>query len=97
MQYWSSNLCIGPSARIKVSLLLLPIYKNELISTSQITTFLPMLPLVKESSERQSNPMLYPLCLYLSSSAFLVSFKDPNKQLFNVKSVFKSLDHRSNV
>ena len=56
-----------------------------------------MLPLVKESSERQSNPMLYPLCLYLSSSAFLVSFKDPNKQLFNVKSVFKSLDHRSNV
>ena len=41
------------------------------------------------NSERESNPMPYPLYLYLSRSAFLVSFTDPNKQLFNVKYVFK--------
>ena len=29
--------------------------------------------------------------LHLSRSAFLVSFTDPNKQLFNVKSVFTFL------
>ena len=29
--------------------------------------------------------------MYLSRSAFLVSFTDPNKQSFNVKSVFKLL------
>ena len=31
--------------------------------------------------------------MYLSGSAFLVSFADPNKELPNVKSVFKSLGH----
>ena len=52
-------------------------------------TFLPMLPSVSESSERESNLMSLPLYLYLSGSAFLVSFTDPVKQLLNVKSVFK--------
>ena len=33
------------------------------------------------------------LILYLSGSVFLVNSTDPNKQLPNVKSVFKSLDH----
>ena len=35
--------------------------------------------------------------LYLSVSAFLVSFTDPKKQLHNVKSVCKSLGYRSSV
>ena len=56
-------------------------------------TFLPMLPSVNENSERKSNPMPYPLYLYLSGLAFLVSFTDPKKQLFNIKSVFKFLNH----
>ena len=29
--------------------------------------------------------------LYLSGAAFLISFADPNKKLFDVKSVFKFL------
>ena len=31
--------------------------------------------------------------MYLSGSAFLVSFADPNKQFFNKKFVFKFLNH----
>ena len=55
--------------------------------------FLPILPSVNENSERESNPLQELLYLYLSRSAFLVSFIDPNKQLPNVKSVFRSLGH----
>ena len=47
-----------------------------------------MLLFVNENSERESNPLPWLLYLYLSGSAFLVSFIDPSKQLFNVKSVF---------
>ena len=57
-------------------------------------TFLPILPSVNENCERESNPILHPLYLYLSGSAFLVSFTDPKKQLPNIKFVSKSLDHR---
>ena len=56
-----------------------------------------MLPSGNENSERESNPVPYPLYLYLSGSRFLVSFTDPNKQLFNVKSVFKFLNHGVSV
>ena len=42
-------------------------------------TLFPTLPSVNENSEQESNPVLYPLYLYLSRSAFLVSFTDPNK------------------
>ena len=56
-------------------------------------TFFPILPSVNENSERESNPMLYRLYLYLSRSALLISFTDPNKQLFNVKPLFKFLNH----
>ena len=35
--------------------------------------------------------------LYLSRSAFVVSFKDPNKQLLNVKSLFEFLNGGPNV
>ena len=59
--------------------------------------FFPMLPSVNKNSERESNPMPQPLYLYFPGSAFLVSFTDPNKQLFNVKSVFKSLNHGVSV
>ena len=38
-----------------------------------------MLPSVNENSDRESDPMPYSLCLYLSRSAFIVSFTDPNK------------------
>ena len=46
---------------------------------------------VNENSVPESNPMLSPLHMYLSGSAFLVSSTDPNKQLFNVRSVFNLL------
>ena len=55
-------------------------------------TFFPMLPSVIENSERESNPMPYPLYLYLYRSAILGKSTDPNKQLFNVKFVFTFLD-----
>ena len=60
-------------------------------------TFLPMLPPANKKSERESNSISQPLYLYLTESAFLVSFTDPNKQLFNMKSVFKFIDHQSSV
>ena len=52
-----------------------------------------MLPSLNENSERESNPMPWLVYLYLSGSAFLVSFTDPKAQLFNVKSMFKFLNH----
>ena len=52
-------------------------------------TFFPKFPSVNKNPERESNPMPLPVYLYLSRSAFLVSFTDPNKQLRNVKSVLK--------
>ena len=59
--------------------------------------FLPMLPSVNKKSERESNPMSQPLYLYLSGSAFLVSSTDPNKQLFDVKDVFRFLNNGVSV
>ena len=55
-------------------------------------TFFLMAPSGNESSERESNPMPWPLYRPLSRSAFLVSFIDPNKQLPIVKSVFRFLN-----
>ena len=60
-------------------------------------TFFPVLPPVNENSGRESNPMSQPLYMYLSGSAFLHCFRNTNKQLFNVKSVFKFLNHRLNM
>ena len=56
-------------------------------------TFFPTLPSVNKNSEQESDPTSLLQHLYLSGSAFLVSFTDPNKQLFNVKSVFRFLNH----
>ena len=44
-----------------------------------------------------STYQLQPLYLYLSRPAFLVSFTDPNRQLFNEKSVFKFVNHGFNT
>ena len=55
--------------------------------------FFPTLPSVNENSERESNPIPWSLYLYLSRSSFLISCPGSNKQLPNVKSVFKSLGH----
>ena len=55
----------------------------------KILAFFPNLPSVSENSERESNAILWPLYLYLSRLAFLVGFTNPNKQLPNVKSVYK--------
>ena len=60
-------------------------------------TFFAMLPSVNENSGPESNPMPQPQHLYLSGSTFLVSFTDPKKQLFNVKSEFKFSDHEFSV
>ena len=55
-------------------------------------TFFLMVLSGNENSEGESNPMPKPMYLYLSRSAFLVSFTDPNKQLPNVKILFKLLN-----
>ena len=41
--------------------------------------------------------MLYLPYFCSFGSAFLVNFKDPNKQLLDMKPVFKFLDHVSSV
>ena len=40
-----SNPSVGPLQRIKISFLLLSIFADELMPTSKIITFLPVLPL----------------------------------------------------
>ena len=83
----SSNPYIGPSQGIKISFPLLSICTDELISAPEIMTFFPKLPSANKNSGRESSPMLYSLYMYLSRSAFLVSFADPNQQLPNEKFV----------
>ena len=65
--------CVGPSPTNEIFLFLLSICVNELISTLKI-----IIPSVNENSEQESNPSTYPQYLYLSGSAFLVSFIDWN-------------------
>ena len=60
-------------------------------------TFVPMFLSVNKNFEQESRHMSQPLYLYLSESAFLFSFTDPNEQLFNVKYVFKFLNHGVSV
>ena len=83
----SSNPCVSISPRIKILSFLLSICTDELM------TFFTRLPSVYKNSEQKSNHIPRPLYLYLSGSAFLVSFTDPDKQFLNVKSVFKFLNH----
>ena len=51
----SSNPCVGPIPRIKISLL--SVCTDELISTPKIMTFLPILPPGSENSEHEPNPI----------------------------------------
>ena len=92
----SSNPCACSLPRIKIYFPLLSIHTDELISALKIMTF-PMLPSVNKNSERESNYMPCPLYLYLFRSVFLVSFTNPENQFFNVKSVWKFLNHGLNV
>ena len=78
-------------------LFLLSICTDELISAPKLMTVFPMLPSVNKNSEGESDPMLQPLYLYLSVSAFSVSFTDQYKEIFNIKSVFKFLNHGVSV
>ena len=93
----SSNPCVGPSPKIKISFPLLSTCTDELISASKIMSFFPMVPSGNENYERELTPMLQPLYLYLSRSVFLVIFTDLNKQLHNVKYVFKFLNWEPSV
>ena len=56
---------------------------EELPKSAPIIHFLTS-PLPKLNSPCLSNPIPYPLYLYLSISAFLVKLTAPNKQLPNV-------------
>ena len=59
-------------------------------------TFFTILSSGNENNDCVSNLMPQPLYLYLSVSAFLVSFTAPNRQSFRANSVFKSRDHVPN-
>ena len=70
-------------------LFLLSVCTVDLISALKTITVFPMLPSANENYKRELNPMLRPSYLYLSRSAFLVSYTNRNTHLFNVKYVFK--------
>ena len=52
-----------------------------LISAPKIITFLSSLPLGSEKRLLESNSILYPEYLYLSTSAFFVNLIAPNRQI----------------
>ena len=79
-----SNPCAGLLPKIKIYFFLLTIFIDELISTSNIMTFLPNPVPENENVSFLSNPISYPEYLYLSISAFLVKVTAPNKQFSNV-------------
>ena len=78
-----SNHWVGSLTRIKMSLFLLSVFVYELISTPKIITF-SSISLPTEKDVLLSNPIPYPIYLYLWISAFLVNLTDPNKQFSNV-------------
>ena len=78
----------------KIFLFLPSICTKELLSTPKIMSFFPCFH--QSNSEREVNPLMLPLYLYLSRWTFLDSFIAPNRQLSSVKSLFKSFDHVSN-
>ena len=84
----SFNPCVGPSTRIEMLFPLLSTYADQLMVAPKIK--------IKTLNENQ---MLFRshYFLYLPESVFLVTFKDKNKELFNVKPVFKFLHHGVSV
>ena len=93
----SPNPYDGTLPRIEICFPLLSICHDELISTPKVMTFLSMLAPGAESSEREKNPMPWPLYKYLSRSALLANLTLSNVQSFKVKSEFKSRDYVSNT
>ena len=84
----SSNPCIGPLPRIKMSFFLLSTSTDELISAPNIITFLPnLVPSDNEKLLCASNPVPLSEYLYLSKSTFLVNLTAPNKEFPNGKSL----------
>ena len=86
-----SDRCVRPLPRIKISFFLLSIFVDELISTPNIITFLPVPPLGYEKNPCLSNSIPYPECLYLSISAILVKLVAPDKQFSSVASILRFL------
>ena len=80
----SSNPCVGPSPRIKISFFLLLTCTEELISAPKIIQFVPN-PLPTENFPFLSNPIPYPEYLYLSISTFLVKLTAPYTLFPNVE------------
>ena len=74
---------------------LLLVCTELLISAPKIITISPKLPLGNEKVPPESNPIPYPLYLYLSMSLFLVILTAPNKQFFNVGLKLLRLDSSS--
>ena len=66
----SSGTCVEPLPRIKISCFLLLIRTDELISATNITTFLSKLPFGNENVLPTSNEIPYPEKEYLSRSYF---------------------------
>ena len=64
-----------------MSLLLLSVCAEELISTPKINTFSPNPPPENEKIDRLSNPIPKPEYLYFSKSAFFVKVTAPNSFL----------------
>ena len=80
-------------ARTRISIFLLSVCFDKVLSTPKITTLLPHSSIDNENCERASNPLPKPLHLYLLGSAFLVNLRALNRQSPSVKSVSKSHDH----
>ena len=68
-----SNPCIGPLPKIKLSIFLLWIFVDELMSTPKKYYVSPNSVLGNEKRPSLSNPIPYPENPYLSISAFLVN------------------------
>ena len=75
-----SKPCVRPFPRIEISLFLLSIFVDELISNPKIILFLPNPVTGNEKISCLSNPIPEPECTYLSISAFLVHLTTPSKQ-----------------
>ena len=68
-----SKAFVGPLPRIRVSLFILLICLDGLISSAKIEKFLPKLPSGNENSERELNPIPKLLNMYFSGWAFLAN------------------------
>ena len=68
---------MNPLQRTEILFILLLACTELLLSTPKIITFSPKLPQGNEKVPPESNPVPYPLYLYLSMPLFLVSLTAP--------------------